>query len=352
VPERLEVIDTGIGIPNEKLGVIFEAFQQAEAGTARKYGGTGLGLTISQALCHLMGYRIEASSEVGRGSTFRICLTPSLSVPAKRAPAPRSRPTRLTAHPVEMKGKLVLVIDDELDSRTLLTHMLEEFGCQAIAANSGEQGLHMAREFRPNLITVDLMMPQLDGWQVIRALKSDPELRDIPVVVVSIVAGENRGGIIGALDVLQKPVNREELLAVLRRTLSFENARILIVDDDHDARRVLAAHLEDEPCECRGAANGREALEIMDQFMPDLILLDLMMPEMDGMTFLNRIRSVPRYKWVPVVVITAKDLTLDEAGQLRHMAQDVVKKGDVFEADLKSILRRLLQERNKPTREA
>lgn len=344
-PVRLEVADTGIGIPREKLGVIFEAFQQAEAGTARKYGGTGLGLTISQALCQLMGYRIEVTSELGKGSTFSVHFTPGVR-PAPPVPAaPAGVPP---GSPADLRGKLVLVIDDELDSRTLLTHLLEEFGCQAIAASSGEQGLHMAREFRPHLITVDLMMPQLDGWQVIRAIKADPELRDIPVVVVSIVAGENRGNIIGAVDVLQKPVIREELLAVLRRSLPFNHPRILIVDDEEDARRVLGAHLEDEACEFRLARNGREALEVMEKFMPDLILLDLMMPVMDGMTFLNRIRTIPRFQWIPVVVVTAKELTVAEAEQLRQTAQDVVKKGDVFEADLKSIVRRLLQTSTRP----
>lgn len=343
-PIRLDVIDTGIGIPGDKLGVIFEAFQQAEAGTARKYGGTGLGLTISQALCELMGYRIEVTSEVGKGSTFSLYLTPRSAnavVPGPRPPPPTIFPALGAL--ADLKDKLVLVIDDELDSRTLLTHMLGEFGCRAIAASSGEQGLQLAREFRPHLITVDLMMPQLDGWQVIRALKADPALCDIPVVVVSIVAGENRGGIIGAVDVLQKPVVREDLLAVMRRSLPFNHPRILIVDDQEDARRVLTAHLEDEGCEFRAAANGRDALKLMETFVPDLILLDLMMPEMDGFTFLNEIRARPRFQLVPVVVVTAKELSAAEADQLRRMAQEVVRKGHVFEADLKSILRRLLQ---------
>lgn len=349
LPTRIDVVDTGIGIPEEKLGLIFNAFQQAEAGTARKYGGTGLGLTISQALCQLMGYRIEVSSEVGKGSTFSICMTSNQETPTRIAPTPSPKDSEDLPSAEELKGKLVLVIDDELDSRTLLAHMIEEFGCQAIAANSGEQGLHMAREFHPNLITVDLMMPHMDGWQVIRSLKSDPELRDIPVVVVSVVAGENRGGIIGAVDVLQKPVIREDLLATLRRSLPFDKSRILIVDDEADARKILTEHLSDESCECREAKNGKEALSIMEDFMPDLVLLDLMMPEMDGMTFLSHIRAEPRYQWMPVIVVTAKQLTMQEAEKLRRTAQYVVKKGDLFEADLRSILRRLLLAHNPST---
>ena len=344
-PTCLEVIDTGIGIPQEKLGVIFEAFQQAEAGTARKYGGTGLGLTISQALCQLLGYRLEVSSQLGRGSTFSVRLAPGLpaTAPKPLAPEPVAGAAPAAVATADFRGKLVLVIDDELDSRTLLTHAIEEFGCKAMAASSGEQGLRMAREFRPHLITVDLMMPALDGWQVIRAIKADPALRDIPVVVVSIVAGENRGRIFGAVEVLQKPVSRAELLAVLHRCLRFADPRILVVDDEDDSRRLLVSLLAPEAGEVRTAANGREALDIMQQFLPDLVLLDLIMPVMDGMTFLNLIRSTPRFQFLPVVVVTAKDLTRAESDQLRQAAQDVVQKGDTFEADLKRVLHRYLR---------
>src|ERR1019366_4032421 len=198
--------------------------------------------------------------------------------------------------PSELRGKLVLVIDDESDSRLLLTHMLEEFGCQVISANSGEQGLRMAREFRPQLITVDLLMPQMDGASVIRALKADPQLRAIPLVVVSIVAEERRGSILGAVEILEKPVVREELLAALRRCLLPGRAKILLVDDEEDARRILLSHLADEPVETRTAANGREALAVLETFLPDVILLDLIMPVMDGLAFLGTIRGDPRYQ--------------------------------------------------------
>jgi PAS domain S-box-containing protein len=343
-PIRIDVADTGIGIPREKLGVIFEAFQQAEAGTARKYGGTGLGLTISQALCRLMGYRIEVQSEPGRGSTFSVHLaTPAGPIPAPSAPPAPAVQDKVRRPPSrELGGKLVLVIDDELDSRTLLTHAIEEFGCQAIAANSGEQGLRMAREFRPQLITVDLMMPQLNGWQVIQALKSDPDLCDIPVVVVSIVASENRSRLLGVVELLQKPVTRPDLLTVLRRCLATPHPRILIVDDDKDSRELLANYLDGEACESRMAMNGKEALEMLEKFPADLILLDLLMPVMDGMTFLNHIRSTPRFSFLPVVIVTAKELSAAESQQLRHMAQDIVKKGDSLEPDLERVLHRFL----------
>lgn len=355
-PLRMEVCDTGIGIPAEKLGVIFEAFQQAEAGTARKYGGTGLGLTISQALCQMMGFRIEVSSEVGRGSTFAVVLQ---AVPPSAPEAPlleRATPVPVKATPpapsppmpAALAGKLVLVIDDELDSRTLLSHMIQEAGCRAIAADSGELGLHMARELHPHLITVDLMMPQMDGWQVLRAIKADPQLRGIPVAIVSVVAGENRGHIFGAVDVLQKPVGREELLAVLRRNLLPPSPRVLVVDDDPDAQRLMLACLEDQATETRTAANGKEALEILKQFSPDIILLDLLMPVMDGMAFLDALRTDSRYQHLPVVVVTAKELTVREAELLRQETYEVLKKAGAIEEDLKRLLRKVLAHQEQP----
>ncbi len=344
-PLRIDVVDTGIGIPQEKLGLIFEAFQQAEAGTARKYGGTGLGLTISQALCHLMGYRISVTSQVGCGSTFSVVLKPTPEVPAgvsavvatpKPGPAGGTRAAAL-------QGRRVLVIDDELDSRTLLSHTISECGCQVIAASSGAQGLQMAREFRPDLITLDLMMPSMDGWQVIRAIKADPQLAHIPVVVVSVVGTEQSGHLLGVLDVLQKPVTREELIAVLQRNLSVAKPRVLIVDDDPDAHRIITACLQGQGVEINSVANGQEALVYLQQSPVDLILLDLMMPVMDGMTFLDAIRRDPRYQRLPVVVITAKELTAAERERLQSEKLRVLNKADVFDGALRRLLEDLLQ---------
>jgi PAS domain S-box-containing protein len=392
-PLRLDVCDTGIGIPNDKLGVIFEAFQQAQAGTARKYGGTGLGLTISQALCRLMGYRIEVASEVGRGSTFSIILhapvaagilpavEPGILPGGERAalagavretgaepgrqdaalygrqdarrytgpPAAASGRPAATP-PADLAGKIVLVIDDEADSRTLLTHMIEEAGCHVISADSGEMGLHMARKLRPHLVTTDLLMPGMDGWQVVRAIKTDPDLSATPVVVISVIAGEKRGRIFGAVEILQKPVEREELLASLKRAFLPPKPRVLVVDDEADARRLVSACLEEHAAEVRMAANGREALALLDSFTPDAVVLDLLMPEMDGLAFLNALRADARYQHLPVVVVTAKDLTARESDLLRQETIEVLKKAGAFEEDLKRLLQKLLAGTGAPKR--
>jgi PAS domain S-box-containing protein len=346
-PGRIEVIDTGIGIPQDRLTAVFEAFQQADASTTRKYGGTGLGLTISQALCRLMGYRIDVQSEVGKGSTFTISLAGGTQVAASPASAPAPTPVARTAPaeaPAILKEKSVLVIDDEFDARMLVTHMIEELGCRVIAASSGEQGLRMAREFRPDLITLDLLMPDMTGWDVLKTIKTDPQLRHIPVVVVSIVARENRGKILGAVDVLEKPLAREELLAVLQRTLSTER-KLLVVDDDEDALRLIAAYLSGEGYEIRTAGNGREALDLLTPFSPDLVILDLMMPVMDGMEFLDTIRADSRYRHLPVIIVTAKVLSPEEVRRLSADTQSILKKAELLEEDLKSVLQELLQKR-------
>jgi signal transduction histidine kinase/DNA-binding response OmpR family regulator len=353
-PIRLDVLDTGIGIPRDKLAVIFEAFQQAEVGTTRKYGGTGLGLTISQALCRLMGYHIEATSKVGQGSTFSIVLraasaAPVGARPAITAPVPLAAPAPAAeTKPADPAAKLVLVIDDEADSRTLLTHMIEEAGCQVVSAGSGELGLLMARRLRPRLIITDLLMPDMDGWQVLCSLKADPLLRSIPVVVISVVAGENRGRLFGAVEILPKPVERKELLAALHRCLVPPKPKVLIVDDDVDACRVLSACLTEQAAEIRTAANGKQALDLMAAYSPDVVLLDLLMPVMDGVTFLNALRADPRHLHLPVIVITAKELTPAESEMLRQETLAVLKKAGAFEDDLKRLLHKLLAEPQGP----
>jgi PAS domain S-box-containing protein len=345
-PVQIDVVDTGIGIPKDKLGVIFEAFHQADASTARKYGGTGLGLTISLALCRLMGFHITVASEVGRGSTFSIVLAPTdpagnLAKPGRKTTLPQAPMLQRAS---DLHSKLVLVIDDESDSRLLLTHLLEEFGCQVIAANSGEQGLRMAREFKPQIITVDLLMPEMDGATVIRALKADPQLRDIPLVVVSIVAEERRGSILGKVDILEKPVARPDLLAALERIQLPSGATILVVDDEPEAREIIAAHLAGQPVRIETAANGREALAVLEKTPVQLVVLDLVMPIMDGLALLETLRTDSRHQQLPVVVVTSRSLSPAEKEQLRRQTLAFVKKTDLSEESFKRLLQRVLEE--------
>ncbi|HSJ25475.1 MAG TPA: response regulator [Longimicrobiales bacterium] len=336
---RIRVSDTGIGIPGHRLEGIFEAFEQADSTTSRRFGGTGLGLPISRALCELLGYRLEVASEVGAGTTFTIEMLPrEVTLPEARYSDTAPEEGGATT------DRLVLIVDDEADSRILLTHYVEEFGCRAIATHSGRSAIMLARELKPDLITLDLMMPDVTGWDLLRQLKEDPELARIPVIIVSIVAQESRASLLGALDVLSKPVDRDSLFAVLQRNIGRDGARILVVEDDEDARTLLGEMLSESAAEVRTAANGREALDLLRSFEPDLVITDLLMPEMDGMAFLEVFRSQPAFQTVPVVVITARDLTAEDTERLRRHTDAVLRKGNALETDLRRVLAGLLQE--------
>jgi len=333
-PIAIDIIDTGIGIPQDKLQRVFEAFQQADNSTARKYGGTGLGLAISRSLCELMGYCIDVTSQVGRGSQFTINLLPKgAAAPAQpetpvcAARLPSKLPEGLEV-PSEMKGRKVLVIDDDMEARLLLLHHLQEAGCTTFSTGTGKEGLRLAREHRPDVITLDYHMPRMNGWAVLRELKADCELNSIPVVIVSMSAEENRSALLGAVDFLTKPVERDELLRVLSRSVNPTRACALVIDDDADTRRLISTVLEEENCQVTTAANGQEALEKMQHIQPDIIIVDLMMPVMDGVTFLEKIQPLRRNRDVPLtVVVTARDLSFPETSYVERNASAILHKG-------------------------
>jgi len=245
----------------------------------------------------------------------------------------------MTPVPPRLRDFKVLVVDDEKDSRDLMGHYLEDFGCRVYTATNGEEGLAAARDFRPDLITLDLMMPGMTGWEVLKRLKADRELRQIPVVVVSIVAGEGRGRLLGAVDLVTKPFEREDLLRVLWRNLVRKRGgRILVVDDEKAARTMLAQFLGAMGLEVVEAADGQQALDAIRMEAPDAVLLDLAMPVMDGMTFLKQLRANPLHTGLPVIVLTAKELTRQEEKELADIASGVVHKGDAMADDLREAL--------------
>jgi PAS domain S-box-containing protein len=339
-PARIVVDDTGIGIAEDRLDAIFDAFEQAESSTTRKYGGTGLGLPISRALCELLGYELTVRSEVGVGTAFTVNLQPSrhaeLTVPSAHSFV---RPV----WPRPEADRLVLIVDDHADSRILLTHYVEDFGCRAIATHSPASAITLARELKPDLITLDLMMPGMNGWDLLSDLKSDPLLATIPVIVVSIVAQESRASLLGAIDLVQKPVDRDTLFRVLRRNLGSSRPRILVVEDSADMRKVLRDLLEEIASELRMAEHGQEALTVLREFAPDIIITDLLMPVMDGLTFLEILRGTTRFQHVPVIVVTAKELSPEEQERLRRHTRAVLQKGgNAVHNDLRRLLQTML----------
>jgi signal transduction histidine kinase/DNA-binding response OmpR family regulator/HAMP domain-containing protein len=282
------VSDTGIGMTSEQLAKLFQPFMQADASTTRQYGGTGLGLTITKHFCQMMGGDITVESAVARGTSFTIRLPADVSKPTSKAVQPL---TEVTSDPLPEGASTVLVIDDDPAVRELLQRFLSKEGFQVASASGGEEGLQLAKERRPAAITLDVLMPGMDGWAVLTALKADPDVADIPVVMVTIVDNKNLGYALGASDYLTKPVDRDSLAVLLRKYRCADPpCRVLVVEDEADMRRLLRRTLKQAGWAVAEAANGREALARLAEDQPHLILLDLMMPEMDGSTFVEALR--------------------------------------------------------------
>ena len=314
------VSDTGIGMTPEQLAKLFEVFTQADAATTRRYGGTGLGLALSRRLCRMMGGDVTAESESGRGSTFTIRL-PARVAAAAEEPAASAEPAERATPGVGT----VLVIDDEPAVRDLMQRFLTKEGFRVVTAGGGEEGLRRARELAPDAVTLDVMMPGMDGWAVLTALKADPETADIPVVMLTIVDDRNLGYALGAADYLTKPIDRERLATVLgkyRRDLP-----VLVVDDDAELRALLRRMLEPAGYRVVEAENGRAALERLRDVSPSVVLLDLMMPEMDGFEFVSEFRRHEAWRAIPIVVITAQDLSRDDRERLNGYVQKILQKG-------------------------
>ena len=350
--QRIDVIDAGIGIADDRLSGIFEAFEQADSSVQRRFGGTGLGLAIARSMCERLGYGLSVVSTPDVGSTFSIVIGENAPVLDRhegpgdgqgRRPTPRLTPRRATpAVPVDMPT--VLLIDDSDDSRVLLSQIIEESGCRVFTAASGEAGISTALDRRPDLIVLDLLMPDMDGFETLQRIKAHPSIAGTPVIVVSVVAGEYQGQLPGAVDVLNKPISRDTLSDAIDRALNASPARVLIVEDSDDARRVLEAHLAAFPSlDVDAAPSAIDALAKLQTFHADLILLDIVMPGMDGMEFLKRIRRIERYRETPVVVITAKSLSDAEQRVLERDAITVLAKGAALGADLARVLRSTLR---------
>ncbi|HEY3065549.1 MAG TPA: GAF domain-containing protein [Methylomirabilota bacterium] len=315
-----DVADTGIGMTAEQLTRLFETFAQADAATTRKYGGTGLGLALSRRLCRMMGGDITVVSEPGRGSTFTVRLPLEVAEPTPEVVAP----TAFVEGPGPALGT-VLVIDDEPAVRDLMQRFLSKEGFRVVLAPGGEEGLRLARELRPDAITLDVMMPGMDGWAVLSALKADPGLADIPVVMLTIVDDKNLGYALGAADYLTKPIDRQRLVTVLRQHR--RDRPVLVVDDDAALRQLLRRMLEPEGYTVIEAENGRVALERLREIAPSVVLLDLMMPEMDGFEFVAEFRRHESWRGIPVVVITARDLSREDRDRLNGYVAKILQKG-------------------------
>jgi CheY-like chemotaxis protein/nitrogen-specific signal transduction histidine kinase len=335
------VSDTGIGLTPEQQRRLFQSFSQADPSTSRKYGGTGLGLVISRRFAQMMGGDITVHSEFGRGATFTVRLPRKAT---RLAPGLLSQAVRDANTP----PPLVLVVDDERATRDLITRGLEKEGFRMIAAATGEEAIRLARERKPDVISLDVLMPGMDGWTVLRSLKADPLTAPIPVVMVSMLEDRDLGHALGAADYLTKPFDRHKLVAALRRYRRDGASRpVLVVEDDGPTREVIKRTLERDGWAVTEADNGRRGLQSVARQVPDLILLDLMMPEMDGFEFVAELRKSDSGRRIPVVVVTAKDLSEDERRKLSGVKR-VLHKGSFSREELSSEVRRALDSSRRP----
>jgi hypothetical protein len=283
----------------------------------------------------MMGGDVTVESQAGRGSTFTIRLPAQVAEAVEEPVAPATPPGR------ETSGiGTVLVIDDEAAVRDLMQRFLTREGFRVVAAAGGEEGLRRARELRPDAITLDVMMPGMDGWAVLSALKAAPDLADIPVIMLTIVDDRNLGYALGAADYLTKPIDRERLVAVLRQHR--RDLPVLVVDDDPEVRALFRRMLEPDGYTVVEAPNGRAALDRLGEVTPGVILLDLMMPEMDGFEFVAEFRRHEAWRAIPIVVVTAKDLSPDDRQRLNGYVERVLQKGAYGREQLLAEVRELV----------
>jgi len=328
----LSVRDSGIGIPDDKLDRVFEEFGQADETTSREYGGTGLGLPVSRRFCQMLGGDLTVESRLGLGSTFTIRVPAQLpgTDAEVRKPAreePTKTATELAAIRDRGEGRTVLVIDDDPEAREIIERLLGREDFLVVTAGTGAEGLRLAHALQPAVITLDVVMPDMDGWAVLRALKADPVLHDVPVVMLTMLDDKTRGYALGATDYLVKPVDRDALLRVLSRYSSPGGVcTALLVDDDAVVRKTVSQTLATLGWESVEAENGQAALEQMATCRPTLILLDLMMPVMDGFEFLVELHASPDWREIPVVVLTAQDLSAEDRRILSGRVEQIFEK--------------------------
>lgn len=345
---RFTVSDNGIGMSKEQLANLFQRFTQADETTTRKYGGTGLGLALTRALSRMLGGNIEVASEAGKGTTFTITIPSHFSKPEAQIEM-GAVSQQLESRPSEAPGSTaatVLVVDDEPAAREVLQRHLTREGFAVQSASNGAEALAMIEARPPIAVLLDVMMPGLDGWHVLKAIRGNPKTASIPVVITTVLDEQNFAYAMGATGYLKKPVRRPELAEALQVAATSGEHKILIVDDDADASARLKGILNRDGWDVSLALNGAEALQRMAENRPSLVLVDLIMPEMDGYAFIREVRRRPEFNEIPLLVMTAEDINSGKVRQLRPHTAGIVQKGAMPMADLVADLRRFAQSPN------
>jgi signal transduction histidine kinase/CheY-like chemotaxis protein len=349
----IRVIDTGIGLTPDQIVKLFQDFTQADASTTRKFGGTGLGLALTRRFCQMMGGDVTVQSTIGEGSVFTMKLPAVVSDAKVEAgtehpavvPAPASPVDLEVAEPLPAPGSCILAIDDDPTQRDLLQRFLTKAGFCVRTAAGGHAGLRLARQLRPAAITLDVMMPDLDGWAVLAAIKADPELQAIPVVMLTMVDDPERGFTLGADDYATKPVNRARLSQILKKYIRTRAAGpVLLIEHDPDIREITRGMLEKEGWPVTEAENGPAAMTCMERELPCLILLDLSIPDAGGFEFAAWVRRRPEWRLIPMVVVTGHELSEEERRKLNGGVEMILRKQGEPRDTLLRKLRELLED--------
>ena len=329
----IAVKDTGIGMTKNQMDKLFNSFVQADSSTTRKYGGTGLGLTISKQLAMMMGGDVIVDSEINKGTIFTATFLADYLGASQDIKNKALKQNSLIENVVSIENqnaKTILIIDDDPTVSELIKRQLLRDSYNVVIANNGKEGIELARKIKPNLITLDILMPEMDGWSVLRTLKADPEVSKIPVVMASILDEKNKGFSLGAADFVSKPIEKERLISSIQTLIGkSENLKICIIEDDDNLRFTIKEILEKQGNIIIDASNGKEALSKLNKenTLPDIILLDLMMPVMNGFEFLNQIKNT-KIKSIPILVLTGADLDDKDKLFLNNETEKVIQKTD------------------------
>jgi len=350
---EISVTDSGIGIAAEDLEHLFKPFSQIDSGLARRFDGTGLGLAMVKLLADLHGGSVAVDSEVDVGSRFTVWLPlrrMEAESPAPPAPTGSSTPVDIAAPVHASDARTALVVDDDLTSANLIRIQLEAEGFTVLHAASSEEGLHLATQQPLSLITLDIALPKMDGWEFLTRIKRVPALRHVPVVIISILADFSRGFALGAAAVMQKPVTRKELYDSLAQLGLLAPAdgpplTVLVVDDDPKAVELVAVRLAAIGATVLRAHGGQEAIDLARAQLPHLIVLDLMMPAVNGFDVVEALRERPATARIPIIVMTAKRITPEDHQRLDGVVTTIMEKGQFDRARFATEVRRAMSGR-------
>jgi signal transduction histidine kinase/DNA-binding response OmpR family regulator len=343
---QFEVSDTGIGMSEETLGRLFKRFEQADASTTRKYGGTGLGLALTQALANLLGGRITAASKVGEGSrfTFVLPLTNALG----KAAVPAATGQQDIAFTNQQNAATILVVDDDAQLLERLKRLLEREGFNAVPCSNSAEAQAMAKRLQPDAILLDVMMPVVDGWSVMQSLKADADTASIPVIMQTLLDARTVAMSLGADGYLQKPFSKSDMLMQLRKVGASGTPKAMIVDDDPQVLDRLERVMVRDGWQVHAFQDAVAALQSVSDLKPDVILVDLVMPVLTGHAFIRELKKVPAHSAIPVVILTAEDLSALDAETLSADATEVYMKGRISMADLVQRLRAYAAPKREP----